>query len=124
MGMYNFQRRFVPFILAGIKSHTIRARRKYEDRVGNVMHLYMGLRTPDVELLARTPCIQVGSVLIPNRRVIKIDGNRLGPTQMDRLAIHDGFHDWDEMVVFFEKRFPFDGKIYHWTPLAKGKVKL
>jgi uncharacterized protein YqfB (UPF0267 family) len=38
MGLYNFQSRFVPKILAGEKTHTIRAVRANPDKPGNVLH--------------------------------------------------------------------------------------
>lgn len=120
MGLYGFKSRFVPLIERGLKTHTIRARRKFEDHVGDVMHLYFGLRTSSVRLLARTPCIQTGAVLIPDQHRISINHAWLLPAHMDSLAIHDGFLDgWEEMVEFFEDRFPFEGRIYTWTPLRR-----
>ena len=51
MGLYNFQARFVPFILNGAKTHTIRAIRTNPDKPGNTLHLYTGLRQKGARLL-------------------------------------------------------------------------
>lgn len=51
MGLYNFQSRFVPFIIAGKKTHTIRAIRVHPDKPGNTLYLYTGLRTKKAKLL-------------------------------------------------------------------------
>ena len=121
MGIYGFKPQFEPLILNGTKFHTIRARRKYEDVPGNTMHLYVGLRTSFARLVARVPCIRVGSVLIPEPRVIRIDNARLDSEARQRLAESDGFESWEQMVEFFRGRLPFEGKIYHWTPLRREK---
>ena len=56
MGLYNFQRRFVPKILAGENTHTIRGVRANPDKPGNILHLYTGLRRKGATLLMRVPC--------------------------------------------------------------------
>jgi uncharacterized protein YqfB (UPF0267 family) len=43
MGLYNFQPRFVPFILSGEKTRTIRSVRKNPDKPGDMLYLYRGL---------------------------------------------------------------------------------
>ena len=40
MGLYNFKSQFVPAILSGTKTHTIRAVRANPDKPGNTLHLY------------------------------------------------------------------------------------
>jgi hypothetical protein len=40
MGLYNFQPRFVPFILSGEKTHVIRSVRKHPDKPGDTLYLY------------------------------------------------------------------------------------
>ncbi len=44
MGLYNFKARFVPFVLDGSKTHTIRAKRRYPAKPGDTLYLYTGLR--------------------------------------------------------------------------------
>src|SRR5260370_10457652 len=116
MGLYGFKQRFVPKIKAGTKHHTIRARRAVEDLPGNTMHLYYGLRTKQCELLARTPCVKVGLIFIPDKHVFLIDGCGLDRDEKEQLAVCDGFDSFADMMGFWEGRFPFDGKIYHWKP--------
>jgi hypothetical protein len=41
MGLYNFQPRFVPFILSGEKTHAIRSVRKHPDKPGETLYLYV-----------------------------------------------------------------------------------
>jgi hypothetical protein len=51
MGLYNFQARFAPAILSGSKRQTIRARRVREDKPGDTLYLYTGLRQPGAKKL-------------------------------------------------------------------------
>lgn len=80
MGLYGFKKRFVDYILAGEKTHTIRASRKHGDVPGKTMHLYTGLRQrgPIIQKLAsgkvvrekvarllfRAPCVRVEFIRI------------------------------------------------------------
>ena len=75
MGLYNFKPEFEPLILDGTKQYTIRGRRRVEDVRGNLMHLYVYLRTPRARRIAIVPCIRVGLVEMPNSRVIRIDNS-------------------------------------------------
>jgi hypothetical protein len=118
MGLYNFQPRFEPPILAGVKCYTIRGRRKVEDVPGNLMHLYLFLRTPRARRIAITPCVRVGMLEIPRGGVLKIDNALLSSYETQRLALADGFKHAGQLFDFFEDRFPFEGKIYHWKPLG------
>lgn len=74
MGLYNFQPRFAPRIRAwaaspdapDAKGHTIRAPRKggREDKPGNTMYLYTGLRTKAAKrIIAPVTCAKVESVV-------------------------------------------------------------
>ncbi len=125
MGLYNFQDRFVPFILDGRKRHTIRAKRKNPDKPGNTLYLYRGLRRKGAKLLMRVPCVKVQEILIdtpyPDHEVmlpwdvtVTIDGVGLGADELERLASADGFRSWEEMVCFWDGRLPFEGHIIHW----------
>ena len=122
MGLYNFQARFVPFILDGRKTHTIRAVRAHPDKPGNTLHLYTGLRTKKAKLLMRVPCVNVEDILIDRfglkanrgRVVIRIDDAELDRTEMNALARRDGFANLGEMMDFWRGRLPFRGQIIHW----------
>ena len=66
MGLYNFKQRFAPLILDGRKRHTIRATRRVPDKVGNVAHLYTGLRTKNTVLLGRHPITKIEDIAAPH----------------------------------------------------------
>lgn len=116
MGLYNFQKRFVPFILAGEKTHTIRARRAVPPRVGETLHLYTGLRQKGAQLLMRVPCtrIEIIEINAKTSAMVSIDGVLLDHTEREQLAKRDGFAGWDDMLAFWEGRLPFVGYIIHW----------
>ena len=120
MGLYNFQQRFVPFILAGTKTHTIRARRRYPDKPGDTLHLYTGLRTKKAKLLMRVPCVRIEEIEIfcvergQCPPYVFVDGMGLDYSERHQLALRDGFHDFTEMAAFWDDRLPFEGHIIHW----------
>lgn len=117
MGIYNFQPRFVPMILSGEKTHTIRALRVNPDRPGNTLSLYTGLRHKGARLLMRTPCTAVQNILITPGGVIRIDGLYLEGDECEALARRDGFSSFAEMLEFWQSpktRLPFRGHIIHW----------
>lgn len=116
MGLYNFQRRFVPKILSGEKTHTIRAQRANPDEPGNVLHLYTGLRHKGAKLLMRVPCVKVEEIVItdtPLRRIV-LDGTLLNFDEEESLARRDGFESFAQMLEFWKGRLPFKGHVIHW----------
>jgi hypothetical protein len=120
LGLYNFQPRFVPLILSGKKTHTIRAVRKNTACVGETLHLYTGLRQPGARLLMRVPCVGVEEITITRNDSefwITIDGNLLDKSECEALARCDGFENFERMMVFWvlpKNRLPFKGHIIHW----------
>ena len=142
MGLYNFQKRFVEYIELGLaapdhphaKLHTIRDRRKHEDKPGSTMHLYVGLRHPGCRLLARVPCVRVEhfEILIKEHVIgirkgrgvcsytaeVFVADEQLAEPDADKLAKHDGFPGGlQEMVAFFHRAHglgSFCGRIYYW----------
>ena len=125
MGIYNFEKRFVPFIIAGTKTHTIRAHRRYPDEAGKMLHLYTGLRHPGAMLLMRVPCVRMETIdfvlnlpkhALENSRAVSvfIDGEPLDEDEKQSLARRDGFEDFGKMMEFWNSRLPFNGQIIHW----------
>ncbi len=122
MGLYNFKPQFVPFILDGSKSHTIRGPRVRPDEVGNTMYLYTGLRTKRARLLLKAPCIRVERIRIVGPSLheglqIFVDDELLTRDEAEALAHRDGFRDvrpLGQMANFWHGRLPFTGAIYHW----------
>lgn len=114
MGLYGFKAQFVPHILNGSKTHTIRAKRKYPDKAGNKLHLYVGLRQPNARCLMRPICTKVEEIEISTRKNVTIDGIMLTCDELEQLARRDGFESHARMMMFWEGRLPFKGHIIHW----------
>lgn len=129
MGLYNFEQRFVPFILSGAKTHTIRAVRAHPDKPGNMLHLYTGLRHPGARLLMRVPCVRVEPIWFTAASnhydyrnpflLIQINGHELSRDEVEALAKRDGFGNMAEMLEFWNGRLPFSGHIIHWQAPKK-----
>ena len=127
MALINFQKRFVPKILAGEKTHTIRAWRKHPVKVGETLHLYTGLRQRGARLLMRVPCTKALPITLSRgnewmysqgehviRPQIEIAGSLLALDEMEALAVRDGFASLFEMASFWDLNKPFSGQIIHW----------
>jgi hypothetical protein len=121
VGLYNFQKRFVPFILSGAKQHTIRATRRNVDQPGGICHLYTGLRQPGAQLIGRFPCTRVEEIRIldggngdPCSTRVFIAGVELDQSERAKLARLDGFKCFSDMANFWKGRTPFEGHIIHW----------
>jgi hypothetical protein len=134
MGLYNFQPRFVPFILDGSKTHTIRATRARPDEPGKTLHLYTGLRHKGAKLLDRVICTKIEEITIdicpenfldddPELFRVTIDGVVLDRDECETLARRDGFENFANMMSFWDGRLPFRGQIVHWrkTTCKPGK---
>lgn len=134
MGLYNFQKRFVTPILNHTKKHTIRANRRHPDKVGNIAHLYTGLRTKKTSLLGRHPIVKIEDIEISAGCVVRSRSCRCGVVgcqrlpriwiadqelsidEREKLARLDGFQSLAEMQQFWRGRLPFRGQIIHWNP--------
>jgi hypothetical protein len=114
MGLYNFQEQFVSKVLAGEKTHTIRATRANPDKPGNTLHLYTGLRRKGARLLMRVPCTKIEEIVIAGDHCILIEGIALDRTEREQLARRDGFESHTDMMKFWDGRLPFTGHIIHW----------
>ena len=124
-GLYNFEKRFVSKILAGEKTHTIRAIRAHPDKAGNLLHLYTGLRHKGAKLLMRVPCLKVEEIEIDAcghecncDPFVAIAGIELNESEREALAVRDGFASFDQMLEFWAGRLPFRGHIIHWRKIA------
>jgi len=104
MPAYNFQERFEPMIRAGTKVHTIRARRRYGVKVGDVLSLYVGMRTKGCRLIGRAPCVKVEPVVIyPWRHQVLVGGQVLSNSRAMELARRDGFAELASFFKFFQR---------------------
>lgn len=117
--LLGFKERFVPMILDGSKTHTIRAKRAIAPRVGETCHCYTGLRQKGALLLGRWECVRVEDIEIQAHE-IRIAGQALSPDERNMLAWADGFRSkgrhraFEEMMEFWDGRLPFQGDVIHW----------
>jgi hypothetical protein len=118
----NFQPQFVPFVVEGSKTHTIRALRKdgKVPKVGEICHCYRGLRQKGAELLGRWPCVRVEQIRIVSAEpLFSVPAVWVGDVELDSeeceaLARRDGFSSFTEMAKFWDGRLPFAGHVIHW----------
>lgn len=121
MPAYNFQKQFVPMILDGTKTHTIRKRRKHPTKVGDILWLYTGMRTKECKLTAVAPCVRVEPIVIwPFGTMIEINNElyRVGGRARE-IALADGFEGTASFYEFFQryKRDRLDDfEIIWWNP--------
>lgn len=133
--LLGFKSQFVPFILDGTKTHTIRATRKTPPRVGEICHCYTGLRTKACRLLGRWPCVKVEEIRLefwPATMRIRIGGTLLADDEAIAFAERDGFRPVGQLSALFamnnfwwrehrwrehkmtEPAQVFDGQVIHW----------
>ena len=129
-----FKAQFVPYVLDGSKTHTIRAGQRW--KAGMRADLFQNVRQKNMSLLFRAPVVRVEEICIfedPNEVVgIAIQGERLTQAECDLFAYRDGFRDgltdaepygtvgaFEQMVEFWRRTHnlsaePFQGQIIHW----------
>lgn len=133
--LFNFQRRFVQYLLDGSKQHTIRANSKdgKRSKPGEMLHLYTGLLQPDERLLLRAPCVETEDIVIDLRNghsSVWIGVQKLDAIERDLLAWRNGFRPvgsteanpvdcFESMKAFWSgthsaQIVPFEGFITHW----------
>ena len=89
--LLGFKRQFAEFIRAGSKRHTIRAKRKFPVKPGDICHCYVDPRQKTMALLGRWPCTVVQDVIIrqPSLEIpvleIEIDGERLSNDEAEEF---------------------------------------
>src|SRR4051812_22741705 len=95
MGLYNFKPQFVPLILDGTKTHTIRAPHKNsegapQDKPGSMMHLYTGLRRrgPIIQKLASGEVVrQKMSRLLGRFECVKVEEIEIAQMGPDGISV-------------------------------------
>lgn len=125
MSAYGFKAQFAAAVSSGKKRQTIRALRKKGRHAlpGEAMQLYTGMRTKDCrKLLDPDPvCASVDPISI----LLCVDGvqvflneEQLGPRELTRLALADGFGGPLEFLTFFREThgLPFNGVLIKWRP--------
>ncbi len=107
MPAYGFQRGFAPKIRSGQKISTIRGCRLRRTRPGELLSLYVGMRTKNCELLGRSECVSVIPIELDlvNRRIF-LAGKRIPAEEVEMLAREDGFDSAAQMFDWFEAKYP------------------
>lgn len=102
MPAYSFKERFVPFVKDGSKPGTIRNFRKHPVCVGQLAHLYYGMRTKYcTKLIKKAPAIHtVRCVYISDTGgVALIDTNWITPELRDKIRLYGK----KEIEKYFDK---------------------
>lgn len=108
-----FKSYLAALVTAGTKTHTIRKWRKRPFKVGDVLMLYTGFRTPACQKIrADTTCTAATEIAVfPEREEVKLaNGSRYGetagrcmtPEETERLAREDGFENAEAFFKFFQ----------------------
>jgi len=97
-------------ILDGTKRQTIRPLRKRSFNVGDNLQLYWHMRQKDCEKLQDETCVEVFSIHLVHRVVIRIRefeplNQILNYAETTDLARRDGFSSVAEMFDWFEKQY-------------------
>ena len=104
MPAYNFQSRFVPMILDGSKPHTIRRRRKRPTKVGDVIKMFVGMRTKSCFQFGEAPCMKVEPIVIyPFEQRMLINGEFLLRKEELLIIRDDGFEVMEDFYDFFKR---------------------
>lgn len=121
----NFQKQFKPLIMDGSKPHTIRARwsnGKIPWKPQCKLQLYIGLRTVSTELLRTETCTAVIPIAIETSGpYCSLFDYRNDPKNANMFAKNDGFENYMEMLLFFEKQhgLPVDAFLICWLDSEK-----
>jgi hypothetical protein len=128
--IFGFKDQFVPYVLDGTKTHTIRAPRVPAPRVGMTAHCYANVRTNKQKLLGAWPIVRIEKVEISHvasvRRplLVAVNQNILDAIEMAQLFWRDGFRTTlgsatAEAFEFWRKRLlenagSWTGLVIHW----------
>jgi hypothetical protein len=116
MPAYSFKERFIPLIKSGAKKQTIRGKRKNQAKPGDKLYLFYGMRTKFCMRILETRCTAVKSIIIYKRGSVYINGKQQNDDQREKLAIADGFENYETMLRWWKltNELPFKGDIIYW----------
>lgn len=109
---------FKDLIKQGIKQHTIRADKGNRWKVGTKIHFWMGnprnvhAKNKPHQFGTGVCCKVVPISIYPKNDAIICDGYGLSMSEIEDLAINDGFESWEDMKTFFTEDFV--GKMIFW----------
>lgn len=112
----NFQLQFAPLVESRIKRQTIR--RSDRVRVGQRLQLYTGQRTRDCrKLVTPDPVCTVVTYVHLSADDIVLGSTKHAPRGFDDFARADGFLDYADMWLWFQKTYEmphFIGRLIKW----------
>ncbi len=123
MVAYSFKARFEAGIRDGWKTQTIRAGRARHARPGQMMQLFVGMRTKLCrKICADVRCTEVMAVEIRFKASGLIEGiftDQVPVLDLEAFALRDGFSDLSEMSAFWRashgKQDVFHGVLIEWA---------
>lgn len=121
----SFKPQFVDPILNGTKIHTIREDSTDRWKAGNSIQCATGVRSKNYNCFFESECVSTQEIFMTYAHndilEISIDGRYLYWEDRNKLALNDGFEDWQDFFNWFHpiimesKSKSFVGKIIHWT---------
>ena len=118
MPILNFQRQFKEAVMSGVKTQTIRAKRKFPIEKGDPLFLYVGLRTKKTEKIGEVVCLSSEEIEIKRHEVVWCGGFFWinDAKDLNKFAQDDGFRNWNDMIEWFKKThgLPFKGNLIKW----------
>ncbi len=113
MPALSFKKRFIEFVEAWLKTHTLRNKRKRPIKPGDNLILCTGMRTKFYKEIMRVICTFVHPASVTednvfiNHKIVK---------DKDAFAKSDGFRDFDDMKSFFKDthELPWCGELISW----------
>jgi len=117
MPAFGFKKKYEQKLIDGTKTTTIRAPRKdnrLQCKVGDVVKLYVGMRTKQCRLIKEVKCLSIEKIVLEADGLIIVDGKLIGLSARGDLARNDGFIQVNDMLDTFREMhgLPFEGILY------------
>lgn len=132
MVAYSFKQRFEIPIREGWKTQTIRRARDRHARPGEMIQLYVGMRSAQCrKICADVRCTDVLDVVIEfdprDGGIDRITTDGVPVRDLDAFAMMDGFQDSDEMARFWREEHgrleTFHGVIIEWAAPRSARIE-
>lgn len=116
MPALSFQKQFADAILGGVKSQTVRTKRKRPIKRGDRLYLYTGMRTKQCRKLGEAKCWGVFPVSIYPSGETFINNRQLFGAELSDFFKRDGFGSSRAGMNWFKEAhgLPFHGELIVW----------
>jgi len=115
MVAFNFSQEFVGSIETGIKTQTLRAKKRAKP--GDILQLYTGMRTKACRLIVPPVVCLVADYCHIAPDEITFGNKDLHPKSIDEFAAMDGFTSYEALLRWFENKYGqnhFIGFVHRW----------